>query len=256
MAEKKNRQTGAKSIRRTIDILRLISSANESGIRLSDVARQLEIPAPTVHRILAVLLEEKFVSYDMTTKLYHLGADIYAMGAVTQQFSIRDRYHTALNRICEQTEDATYLIIHSGNDGVCIDRVLGKFRVQVLGYEIGERRVLGVGAAGQALISFLPEKQQERILKANAPRYLKYYGIEVDEIRTRIRQTRKLHYAVSIHKVSSDSVGVGVPILNDAGHVVAAISVAGITNRMDSDRCRWIADLIRSEISAVAPPPN
>ncbi len=250
------RQVGAQSIRRTIAILRSVSKYNETGARLSKIAKDVDLPPPTVHRILAVLLEEKFLSFDAGAKLYHLGTELYSLGAATQQFSIRDRFHTTLKRISEQADNVIHLIIRSGYDGLCIDRVTGKSRVQVMGFDIGERRLLGIGAAGQALLSFLPEKQREDILAANAPRYLKYYGIEVEEVRSWIKSTRRLKYSNSIHIVTPDSIGVGAPIFNKNGQVVAAISMAGITNRMTKGKCREIARIIISEIAAVDPPPN
>lgn len=252
----KPRQKGAQSIRRTIAILRSVSKFNETGARLSVIAKDVDLPAPTVHRILAVLVEEEFLTVDALGKVYHLGAELYSLGAVTHHFSIRDRFHTVLERISEQTNDASYLLTRSGYDGVCIHRIVGTFRVQVLGFEIGERRVLGVGAAGQALLSFLPEQQREEIIEANAPRYYRYYGIRPKALRSWIKQTRQQQYAISVQRVTPDSIGVGAPVFNAGGEVIAAISMAGITSRMTKERCRDIAHLIRSEIAAVDPPLN
>ena len=260
MADDKDRQDrvpqgGAQSIRRTISILRSVSKYNEEGVKLSGIARDVALPPSTVHRILAVLVEEEFVSMDVANKLYHLGTELYALGASTRQFSIRDRYFTALQRISDQTGDATYLVVRSGYDGVCIERVLGSARVQVLGFEPGERRLIGVGAAGQALLSFQPESLREEIIRVNTPRYKKYYNIEPGEIRGWIERTRRLKYSLSVHKVTPDSIGVGAPIFNTRGQVVAAVSVAGITARMSRKRCREIAGIILSEIAAVGPAP-
>jgi len=223
---------------------------------LSQIAKDLKLPTPTVHRILAVLLEEDFLSSDTGEKSYHLGTELYSLGAATQQFSIRDRYHTTLERISEQTDNVIHLVIRSGYDGVCIDRVVGKSRVQVLGFDIGERRLLGIGAAGQALLAFLPEAQREDIIKANTPRYLKYFDIKVEEVRSWIKNTINLKYSNSIHIVTPESIGIGVPIFSKNDQVVAAISIASITERMIPERCREIAKIIQSEIAAVDPPPN
>jgi DNA-binding IclR family transcriptional regulator len=249
-------QGGAQSIRRTIAILRSVSKFNREGARLSLIAKDVGLPPPTVHRILAVLHEEDFLSFDPSTKLYHLGMELYSLGAATQQLSIRDRYHTALERICEQTNDVIHLVVRSGYDGVCIDQVTGNARVQVLGFDVGERRLLGIGAAGQALLAFLPEKQRESIIAANSHGYMKYYGIGAEEVREWLRNTRKKKYANSIHIVSPESIGVGVPVFNRNGQVVAAISMAGISGRMTSEKCREIAEIMQSEIEAVDPPPG
>lgn len=249
------RQGGAQSIRRTIAVLRAVAAVNEEGVRLSKIARDVDLPPSTAHRILAVLMEESLISLDVENKKYHLGTELYALGAATQQCSIRDRYYTTLERISAQTEDASYLLVRSGYDGVCIGRVLGSSRVQVLGFEIGERRLIGVGAAGQALLSFQPENLREEIIRVNTPRYKKYFNIEPQEVKGWINRTRRLGYSLSVHKVTPDSVGVGAPIFNTQGQVVAAISVAGITARMSQERCRKIAKIIMSEIAAVGPAP-
>lgn len=248
------RQEGAKSIRRTIAILRSVSRHNEAGIRLSLIAKDVNLPPPTVHRILSVLLEEGFLEFDDAGKIYHLGPELYSLGAATLQFSIRDRYQTTIKRISRQTDTAVNLVIRSGYDGVCIDRTVSKSRVQVLGFEIGERRPLGIGAAGQALLSFLPENEREDILTANGPRSLKYYGVGVDVIREWIRNTRKLKYSNSTHIVTPESIGVGVPIFDTNNQVVAAISMASITERMTPEKCQEIAGIMQSEITAVEPP--
>jgi len=250
------RQSGAQSIRRTIAILRSVSKNNETGVRLSAIAKDVALPPPTVHRILTVLLEEEFLSIDSNGKLYHLGTELYSLGATTQQFSIRDRYHTALKRINAQIDHVIHLIIRSGNDGLCIGRVAGQSRVQILGFDVGERRLLGIGAAGQALLAFLPEKQREEIIDANSSGYLKYYGTEAEEVRTWIKSTREMKYSYSIHIVTPESIGVGVPIFNKNGRVVAAISMAGIISQMPMEKCREIAEVIQAEIAAVDPPPG
>jgi len=254
--EKPRRQEGAKSIRRTIALLRSVSRHNEKGIRLSQIARDVNLPPPTVHRILAVLLEEDFLSFDDAGKLYHLGTELYSLGAATLQFSIRDRYQTTLKRISRQIDTAVNLVIRSGYDGVCIDRTLSKSRVQVLGFDIGERRPLGIGAAGQALLSFLPGQEREDIITANASRYLKYYDVGIEDIRSWIRSTRKLKYSNSVHIVTPESIGVGVPIFDQNNRVIAAISMASITERMTAERCQDIAGIIQSEVAAVEAPPG
>ncbi|WP_022664054.1 IclR family transcriptional regulator [Desulfospira joergensenii] len=247
-------QGGAQSIRRTIDILRSVSRFNKTGARLSTIARDVALPAPTAHRILTVLQEEDVLSFNPETKLYFLGTGLYALAAATSQFSLRDQYHSCLKRISDYTEDSAYLLVRSGYDGVCIDRVMGSFRVQVLGYEVGERRVLGIGAAGLALLSFLPAPLRDEILAANSPRYVKEFGVSPRDVMETVEQTRANRYSLSVHRVTSDSVGVGAPIFNTAGRVVAAVSMSAITKRLGPDRCREIARFMMDEISAVGPP--
>ena len=255
MTEKsKGTQTGAQSVRRTIAIIKAVSRFDRAGARLTRIAKEVELPPPTVHRIMAVLLEEGFITFDPVTKLYHMGNALYTMGEDTRQHAIRDRYQMAVTRITEQTGDATYLVMRSGYDGVCIERTIGTSRVQVLGYEIGERRPLGIGAAAQALLAFLPRPERELILTANAPRYKNYYNIDVEKVRIWLQKCRETGVSYSQHKITPDAIGVGAPIYDKAGYVVAAISTAGIVARMTPDRCRQNSQIIKTEISVIDPP--
>ena len=247
-------QTGAQSVRRTIAIIKAVSKFDRTGARLTRIAKEVELPPPTVHRIMGVLLEEGFITFDTVTKLYHMGSAFYTMGEDTRQHAIRDRYQMAVGRITEQTGDASYLVMRSGYDGVCIERTLGTSRVQVLGYDIGERRPLGIGAAAQALLAFLPRPERELILTANAPRYRTYYNIDVESVRVWLKKCREAGGSYSQHKITPDAIGVGAPITDKSGYVVAAISTAGIVARMTPERCRQNYEIIKAEISVIDPP--
>lgn len=245
------RQEGVQSIRRTIDLLRMIAKYNDHGVNLSKITHKVGLHTTTVHRILAVLVEEGLVTFDPGSKLYRLGFEIYALGAAAQQFSLKECFHTALERIAETTQDTTYLVIRSGNNAMCIDRVVGKFPIQVLTFEIGEYRPLGIGAGSMAILASLPDQQIEAIIKANRSRYSNYSNKSIDDVKVSITQSRKLGYGLSDRVVTSETVGVGVTVKDSNGMVIAAMSVAGIVNRMSSDRCEEIVKLITSEIKKV-----
>jgi DNA-binding IclR family transcriptional regulator len=243
--------TGAQSIYRAIALIRTVAKYNQQGVRLSRIARKVSLHPATAHRILSVLVNEGLVAHDPASKLYRLGFEIYALGATAQQFSLRDRFHTALERIAEITQDTSYLVIRSGNDAMCIDRIVGKFPVQVLTFEVGERRPLGIGAGSLAILASLPNEQIEAIIKTNRSRYSNYSNKTTEDVRTSITQSRKLGYGLSDRVVTSETVGVGVTVKDSDGVVVAAMSVAGIVKRMGPVRCEEIVKLIKSEIKKV-----
>ena len=99
---------------------------------------------------------------------HHLGIELFLLAGAAQQFSLRNQFRTALERIASETGDTVFLLIRSGNDALCIDRVEGKFPIRTIMIDIGARRPLGIGAGSLALIAFLPDAQFEVILSANA----------------------------------------------------------------------------------------
>ena len=242
---------GAQSIHRVIAILRVVAQYNQQGVRLAKVAQKVDLHRATVHRMLSVLVKEQLVTQDPISKLYQIGFELYAMGTAAQQFSIRDVFHSAIERIAEKTGDTCYLVIQSGNDAMCIDRVVGKSPIQVLTFEVGELRPMGIGAGSLAILSSMPEKHVDAIIDANKLRYHNYNNKSDADIKRFVSKSRQLGYGLSDKVVTSQTVGVGVAIKDKGDKVLAAISVAGIVQRMGNKRQKEIVALIESEIKAM-----
>jgi DNA-binding IclR family transcriptional regulator len=66
-----------------------------------------------------------------------------------------------------------------------------------------------------------------------------------------VLNSRQLGFGLSDKIVTSETIGVGVAIKDRDGKAVAAISVAGIAQRMGEKRQKEIAALIESEIMAL-----
>jgi DNA-binding IclR family transcriptional regulator len=239
---------GAKSLHRAISIIKAVAFYEQTGARMTKLAKKVNLPTSTVHRILCVLVSEDLIEYDDNSKKYHLGYGLYALGEKARKFDIRKTFHTALKNVSERTEETAYLIIRSGNDAYCIDRIVGSYTVQVLTFEIGQRRPLGIGGGSLAILSSLPDEMCESIIKANTYLYPEFMGRTADEIRKMVKKTRRDGFALSKKNIDADTIGIGVPIKNEQGKVLGAISVAGINSRMKPDRRHKIVEIIRSEI--------
>ena len=242
---------GVQSIHRAIALLRTVVKYNDRGIRLPDVAREVGLHAATARRMLKALVSEGMLTFDPVARLYYLGIELFYFGAAAHQFKIRDRFRTTLERITKETEDTTYLVIRSGNDVLCIDRVEGSFPIRALTHEVGMRVPLGIGAGSLTLLAFSPEREREAIIEANRMRYPQYNNRTAEDIRLMVRQAIELGYAVSEGNVMPGAIAVGVPIWDDQKRVVAAVSVSAIGQRMEKKRRSEIAKLLKAEIKSI-----
>ncbi len=242
--------TGTQSIDRVLSILKKVAHYNETGVRLSQLAQELDLHVATTHRMLAILTKEGWLSMDPGSKTYHLGYEIFALGTKANQFKLKDLFHSVLERIADQTGDTTYLVTRAGNDALCLDRIVGKFPVQVLTFEVGHQRPLGIGAGSLAFLSSLPPDHAESIIMENEERY-KLFKRSSQEVLSAVKQSRRLGYGLSVKTVTPDTIGVGVTVTNSDGHAVAAISVAGIAKRMELSKREKIVKLIKAEIAKI-----
>jgi len=241
---------GAQSIQRAISLLWYIAKRNERGVALSRIARQSGMNVSTVHRILSVLIQEGLVTRDPDSKLYHLGFGLSLLGDAAHQYSIRNEFRTLLEHIAKETGDTVFLLIRSGNDALCIDRVEGKFPIRTVPIDVGVRRPLGIGAGSLALIAFLPDDQFETLFSANAPHYnRKNKHITFKDIRKLATVSRKAGYVVSKGLFHEGVTSVGIPILSRRKEVIASITVSSISQRMNQKRCQQIFRLVEEAIS-------
>ncbi|MEW6267398.1 MAG: IclR family transcriptional regulator [Thermodesulfobacteriota bacterium] len=245
----------SRSIKRAIALLRVVAKSNLKGARLSRLAKEAGLHAATAHRLLNVLAGEGFITFNPTTKLYSLGIELYTLGHAAFQFQIRDRYHSALERIVELTEDSVYLLIPNGYDSLCIDVVEGKTPIRIMSYNIGSRTPLGLGSGSLALLSILPEDQVEVILAANERRYQAHNGLLKEEIRAAVHAARENGFSVSEGLFIKGVVGVGLPICREEGKH-AALSVAAIADRMSPVRRIEIAQLVKREVALITGSPD
>ncbi len=235
---------GVQSLQRGIAVLRAVAKSNEHGSTLSSIAAELNLNVSTTHRMLRLLVAEGLLSFDNNTKLYKLGMDLFLMAGTAQQFTFRDRFRPALERIALEAEDMVALLVRTGYDSICLDRVEGKYPIRAITIEIGTRRPLGIGAGSLSLVAFLPEEDLEAVLRANEPRYPQFRNLTSADIKSIAETSRSRGYVLSDGVFHRGIASVGVPICED-GQVLAAISVSAIQERMDPDRVGRIVKLIR-----------
>lgn len=240
---------GTQSVQRTVLLLRTVAKYNKHGVNLSKIARDTGLHTATVHRILAALVLEEFLTYDSISKLYHLGIELYHIGMEARHFSICERYHPVIKKIAEETEDTVFLLIKSGNDVLCLDRVEGEFPIRAMTIEVGARRPLGIGAGSLALIAFLAKDELEAILSDNQDRYPDFKNLTKNDISKLAENSKKKGFIVSRGLFHEGVTSVGVPIRDRQGEIVAAITVAAIDKRMEPSRRKEIAELV-SRISS------
>lgn len=237
--------TGAQSVERAVALLKIVAKYNEQGARLSEIARDTGLHSSTAHRILSIFVAEGLVTHDRVSKQYHLGIELYRLGMAAHQYLIRDRFRSTIEKVEHETEDTVFLLIRSGNDALCIDRIEGTYPIRTIPIEIGSRRPLGIGVASLSLIVFLPNPEFEAVLSANASRYPQYKNLSVDDIRLLATESREKGYVVSLGLFHEEITSIGIPVFDSNSYVVASIAVSAISQRMTTKRRKYIYQVVK-----------
>jgi DNA-binding IclR family transcriptional regulator len=239
------------SIQKVCAILRVL--AQRSPLRLTEIADAAMLNKATTLRILASLIEEGFVSRVARAKSYELGQEARVMAiSARRAVDLGELAQASLLRLSEKSADTALLSVRSGVEALYLARAVGSHPLQPNYLQIGSRRPLGVGAGSLALLAWLPEAEIDAILEIIVPRLVKSSPrITAKFLRERMALARRHGHTVLIDAAYAGMGGVGVPVRDDTGMVVAALSIGASSDRIRR-RETDLAEMLKKEALLLA----
>lgn len=239
---------GAQSLRRALQLLRLLAQHQEDGIKLTEVMEASGLERSTAHRLLSCLVEEQFAERDPDGKAYRLGIDAMQLGfASMRRVPLVDACRPLMQKLARISGDTVFLVIRQGDYCLCLHREEGHFPVKVFTTDVGGRRLLGLGAGGLALMAALADTEVERIFDRHTTEF-DQAGFSRERLLQAVRRTRAAGYADIEDTLTTGVSGVGCTVAASA-NTLAAISFGAITPRLPPERKREMAQLLMQQLA-------
>ncbi|MFI8632376.1 IclR family transcriptional regulator [Microbacterium sp. NPDC077663] len=226
-------QTEASAIRSVSRALSLISlfTRDRQELALRELVELSGLPRTTVIRLVAALEDEGL--------LWAVGTNSYAVGPgllrwadlAASAFRMPAEVREALVDLVSRVGETASIYIRDGERRVCIafeecDQVLRHVAV------LGREGPLWRGASGRVLLRDLEDDDLERMAR-RAPLEA---GIDLADLKAWRASVADLGFSLT-HNERRDGLSVAaVPLMNESGRAFAALSVAGPTGRVTSDR--------------------
>jgi DNA-binding IclR family transcriptional regulator len=218
---------------------------------LADISRATSLSRTTAHRLLATLAHHRFVERTETGR-FVLGLHIFMLGSAVHERSelahLAEPYLTAL---AERFRLSSYLSVLDGDFALCLERV-DRGGVQMAIYRRGEKLPLHLGAGPMVLLASLAEPALERILATALIKPTPLSVIDPAEIRARTVQIRLSGIAYAEGDLEVGVVAIGAPVKPASGSVVAAVSVAGLSQQITPERRPLLVEAVRETANAIA----
>lgn len=250
MPDKPFTHGGPKTFAKGLGIMDALHIAGREGLKITDIAKMTGVQRTTVYRFLDVLVEQGYVLKPDEKRRYVFNFLRFASQPTLG--GLIERLKPVLQRISAQTGDSSFLIRREDGDSLCVHRELGAYPVQVLSVTIGYRQPLGVGAAGLALLSSLADDDIELVLAANDKKLARFGGMSGTQMRRLIQTTRERGWSAVGNAAVPGVMGVGVPLIRQAGAPIFAVSVSSVIDRMPLKRQRFVIGVIRRELEDLA----
>ena len=219
----------------------------------SDLARFLELPIPTVHRLLGALARLGYVTRDAQTRRFRLGGAAMQLGERARAVSdLRAVALLPLQRLSEAADETAVLTVLSPerDRSVCLERVETSQPLR-LSVQPGTQLPLHAGASQKALLAFMPEREVDRLLDQPLERLCAATITEPRQLRRDLEVIRERGWASSYEETNLGVWGIAVPVIS-GDDVVCAVGIAGPSARLSDEGFRRDVPLVQRAALAVA----
>jgi DNA-binding IclR family transcriptional regulator len=248
---------------RVLGILETLSS-EDSELTLVELCDHLGLHKSTVHRLLMVLEQYRFIEKTPQNGKYRLGLKLFELGSkAVAHLDIRERARPFLERLVFETGETAHMCILDHGEALCVEKVEASRTVRVP-TTVGQRHPVHCTAVGKALIAFLTDEDIEYHIKGHGLRaYTRNTITTPAQLRNELRLVRERGYATDRGEVEDGLNCLGAPVRDYSGKVVAAISIAGpafrLTDKIISVSAQLVveaADQLSMELGYQDKPPK
>jgi DNA-binding IclR family transcriptional regulator len=220
-----------------------VFSFREPRLSLADLASRTGIPRATAFRLLSTLEQSGFL--DKVHGAYQLGIKCFVLGnIVAGGLDLRETARPHLAALRESTRETTQIAILDHWQVVYLERMLSPLSVGYMRSRAGAILPAYCTSLGKTLLAFRPEAEVEAWAATQKFAALTPHTItSAKRLLKELAAIRERGYGLDQEEREKGVTCLAAPICNHTGDVVAAISVAGPTQRMPRD-------LVGSDIAA------
>ncbi|KAB3534365.1 IclR family transcriptional regulator [Alkaliphilus pronyensis] len=245
------------SLQKAIAILKFLSYEPYHFTAI-EISKGLNINRSTVHRMLATLMEEMMVLQNPITKKYKLGPLSYHIGAsYLHNMKYVDEIHNIIDGIAEKLSLSVGYAVKEGNKIMTLYEVEDYVSVR-MGYKPGSFYPINCGAYGKTIMAFHKPLDELRRIVYSTPleKRSEKTITNPDKLLKEYEKIRMQGYSISNGENLKGALGVGAPVKNSKGDVIACVAAAGIKASIDQARLKEIKAVVidgANKISSLIP---
>ena len=239
---------GTASLDKALDVLDAVGSAAR-GLSQAEIAERLALPKTTLYRMLATLVARGLLRRDPLRRVYCLGFRCFEYAR--QAHAMPDLVAAAgveLRALRDLTGETTYLAALDGLEALSLDRCDGAHS-QRSSSVLGQRKPLHCTSQGKAMLAALDAPQREQIVRDIPLTAVTPHSItDRRRLQAELKVTAARGYAIDDEEIVLGVRCCAAPIVDAAGQVRGAISVAGPAFRLTMKR----VELLGPEVAQAA----
>ncbi|MHA6690975.1 IclR family transcriptional regulator [Devosia sp. A449] len=238
------RSSGVQSVERAMSLLEVLGE-DEEGYRLTDLAHRTGLSPSTVHRLLTSLEKRKFVQFDQSDGMWHVGRMAFSVGSAF----VRQRNFVApalpfLRRLRDQTRETANLGVVDEGELVVLTQIESREIMRAI-TRVGGRAPMITSGMGKAILATYSPADVSAIVSSQGMRKSTANSItRASDLRTELTTIRQQGYSVDDQEFVTGLRCIAAVVYNHQGEALCAISVSGLAQRLTTDRIPAIGQLL------------
>ncbi len=239
-----------RALDRGVTLLRALS--RDTGMILTDIARMVDLPPSTAHRMLVTLQRQGFAEFSESTQQWSVGLEAFRVGnAYLNNTNLVEVARKTLYRLMEETGETANLGIASHGKVVFISQVETDNPIRAF-YRPGTRSHMHASGVGKALLSNLPRYEVESVLeKPGLPEFTPNTRTSWKALHADLEISRNRGWALDDEERYLGMRCIASNVHNSFGEAIAAISVSGPTVRFPVETIHELGPRVRQAAQAV-----
>ncbi|WP_394233984.1 IclR family transcriptional regulator [Niallia oryzisoli] len=220
------------SLRNALRLLHLFS-VDEPELQLEDIAGKLEIGQSTAYRLVHTLIEEGFIVRDPSAKSYRLAASVLALShTIMTKMQLCHLSIQILEKLAEVTGETAHIGVFKNHQVLYLLKMDSSYPVHLLSHA-GRKNPVHCTSTGQVLLAYQSEETIEQVINKGLTCYTSTTITDPTKLKNLLKTIRAQGYAVSQEELHEGVISIAAPVKNAKGKVIAAVSIAGPTLRLN-----------------------
>ena len=239
------RSGSVQSVERAMALLEVLGE-DEEGYRLTDLATRTGLSPSTVHRLLTTLEKRRFVQFDQSDSMWHVGRQAFAVGSAF----VRQRNFVApalpfLRKLRDQTRETANLGIVDDGEMVVLTQIESREIMRAI-TRVGGRAPMVTSGMGKAILAtYAPADVAALVGRNGMPKLTPQSLTRASELREELDTIRRQGYSVDDEEFVTGLRCVAAVVYNNQAEALCAISVSGLAARLTPDRVAGLGQLLQ-----------
>ncbi|MEY4977348.1 MAG: hypothetical protein RIQ97_2543 [Pseudomonadota bacterium] len=227
-------------------------TAEEPELGITTLAQRLGVAKSTAHRLASTLVAEGMLEQNPHDGRYRLGLLLFSLGTqVRRRMDVAEQATDHLHALGAQTGETVHLAVLHGHEILYLRNIDSPHAVRTRSY-LGVRMPAHCTSEGRVLLAFSPPMVVAQVLRQKLVARTAHTVTDKSRLTEILAQTRHSGIGIDDEESEQGMRSVAAPILDAQGQVVAAVGLAGPTQRVTKAGLRKFAQAVEQTAAAIS----